>query len=390
VNRPSVRQLECVVAIADHGSFRAAARACSITQPALSAQIASLEAELGAALFERVRPRARPTPLGVEVVARARELLAGLDAIGEVARGHGEPLSSPLRLGVIPTIAPYLLPRAMPRLRRKHPGLRLFLREAQTPELVAAVTCGELDCALLAAEAELGDLETAPLFEEPFLLAVPRGHPLAEGPPLRERDLQGSEVLLLEDGHCLRDQALSVCRRARAPEVADVRAGSLATLIEMVAGGLGITLLPEMATAGARPLPRDLVLRPFAAPAPTRTIALAWRRRASRTRDFQLLAEFFRREPGWARPGGRPGKGRGAAAGTRRARKRPRSRREPCAGSSIRATLDERRRGAGSTLVRRRPSFRLHALRQLLRRGRGGTRRGRRDPHPGPPPRARR
>jgi LysR family transcriptional regulator, hydrogen peroxide-inducible genes activator len=288
--RPTLRQLEYLVAIADLGSFHRAARACGVSQPGLSAQIRQLETLLELRLLERDRRRVLLTPAGVELVRRARAVLAEARGLVETASALQRPLSGTLRLGVIPTVAPYLLPRALPRVRRRYPELRLRLREAQTADLVAALERGELDVLLLALEAPLGDVATRALFRDPFHVAVPAQHPLARRKRVREADLAGEPVLLLDDGHCLRAQALAVCRENGAEEQSDFRATSLGTLIEMVCGGAGVTLLPELALA-SEARRRGLAVRPFAKPAPYRTIGLAWRTSSRREAEFALLAD---------------------------------------------------------------------------------------------------
>jgi LysR family hydrogen peroxide-inducible transcriptional activator len=293
-NRPSVRQLECAVAVADQRHFGRAARACAISQPALSSQVHQLEEELGVRLFERARRGVLVTPAGEAVIERSRAALQALDDVVDAARRRG-PLEGPLQLGVIPTVAPYLLPRWLPRVREAYPALRVFLHEDQTARIVERLRHGELDLLLLALPVAGDDLQAHPLFAEPFLLAAPRGHPLAAGGRrrVRERQLEGEPVLLLEDGHCLRDQALALCRHAGARESAEVRASSLTTLVQMVAGGFGVTLIPE----GAVPVevhPDDqVVLRRFEAPEPTRTLGLLWRKASPRAEAFSELAKLF-------------------------------------------------------------------------------------------------
>ncbi|MGH7820554.1 MAG: LysR substrate-binding domain-containing protein, partial [Candidatus Binatia bacterium] len=224
----------------------------------------------------------------------ARAILADLDELVSEARGFRRPLCGPLRLGVIPTIAPYLLPRVLPAIRRRFPELRLLLREAETARLVELARAGKLDLLLLALEADLADLQTLELFRDPFLLALPKGHRLAPKSAVREADLAGEEVLLLEDGHCFREQALALCGRAGASELGDFRASSLTTLAEMVASGIGVTLLPELAVGRRRTPLRDVDVRPFRRPPPHRTIGLAWRPTCPRKEEFLLLAEVVR------------------------------------------------------------------------------------------------
>lgn len=294
--RPSIRQLEYAVALADALHFGRAARACHVTQPALSAQIQALEGDLGVLLFERSRRGVRVTRAGSGVIARARDVLRGLDALVESAREARAPLCGPLHLGVIPTVAPYLLPGWLPRVREAHPALRLFLHEDRTATLVERLRQGELDLLLLALPLDDPAIETLPIFREPFVLAAPRGHPLAGGRgTLRESDLAREPVLLLADGHCLREQALAVCRQAGARESQEVRAASLSTLVQMVAGGLGVTLLPASAVAVEARGREEIAIRPFRAPGPSREIGLAWRRSSRRGEEFRLLGALLSR-----------------------------------------------------------------------------------------------
>ena len=289
--RPTVRQLEYLVAVADHRSFRRAAEAVGVTQPALSAQVQAVEGLLGVQVFERDRRKVLVTPHGEDIVARARAAIAAVDEVAASARGHAEPLVGPLRMGVIPTIAPYLLPRLLPAVRRAFPKLELILREEQTARLLSQLDAGRLDCALLALPVP-GDFTAAAIGHEPFLLAAPRGSKLLGRRRLHEQDLAGQDVLLLEDGHCLRDQALAVCQQAGSTELAEVRATSLPTLVQMVAGGLGVTLLPKSAADVLVPTARGPVqLVRFADPAPGRTLGLIWRTSSARLREFRLLAE---------------------------------------------------------------------------------------------------
>lgn len=291
MDRASVRQLECLVAVADHGSFRRAATSLGISQPALSAQVQAVEALLDIQVFERDRRSVLVTPAGEEVVARARGALEAIDAVHDAARRRGEPLVGPLRLGVIPTVAPYWLPALLPSVRAKFPRLELILREDQTHRLLAQLAAGQLDVALLALPVP-GDFTSATIAREDFVLAAPRGAALAKRRGrLHDEDLDDETVLLLEDGHCLRDQALAVCERGGAIESMEVRATSLPTLVQMVAGGLGVTLLPE-AAAAALVQPRGPIdLAAFGRPVPGRTLGLVWRTSSARLREFRLLAE---------------------------------------------------------------------------------------------------
>ncbi len=292
MQRPALRPLECALAVAEHLSFRRAALACSISQPALSIQIRQLETLLGTRLFERDRRRVLVTPEGEALLPHIRGTLLALDGLVEAARTLRDPLAGTLRLGVIPTVAPYVLPGVIGPLRRRFPKLRLLLREDRTASLVERVQDGRLDLALLALEADLGNLATLALYSDPFVLVAPAGHALASHELARSRDLEGEEMLLLEDGHCLRDQALSLCQRAGARELGDFRATSLNTLVRMVASGTGLTLLPVMAVATEVRAQDRLVTRPLERRA-SRTIGLAWRASTPRRATFEQLAEAF-------------------------------------------------------------------------------------------------
>ncbi|MCE9634499.1 MAG: LysR family transcriptional regulator [Planctomycetes bacterium] len=291
----TLRQLEYAVAVARLGHFGRAAEASLATQPALSAGIAQLEAVLGVPLFERGRSGARPTVAGAEIVRRAEEVLARVDDLRDAARAVRGPFATPLRLGVIPTVAPFVLPKAVPALRAHWPKLRLELREDQTARLVHALGEGSIDVALLAEEADLGGMETLRLYADPFVLAVPAGHRLAGRARASERVLQHEQVLLLEEGHCLRTQALSFCERLGVRESADVRATSLTTLVHMAAGGLGVTLLPAMASSLG--LGAGLTLVPFGSRAPSRTIVLAFRPTTARRDELRAVADVLRSRP---------------------------------------------------------------------------------------------
>jgi LysR family hydrogen peroxide-inducible transcriptional activator len=290
--RPSIRQLECAVAVADALHFGRAARACAITQPALSAQIQAFEELLGLRLFERGRRAVIVTSAGAPVIEQARAALAALDRLVESAQNEAEPLTGTLRLGVIPTVAPYLLPPLLPAVRAAWPKLRLVLREEQTARLVEQLALGALDLLLLALPVERAGLEELALLRDPFVFVAPAAHPLARRRgPIAESALADQEILLLEDGHCLRAQALEVCRRARASVPGRVQATSLTTLVQMVANGLGVTLLPERALALELRADAGLVARRFQKPAPSRTIGLAWRPGAARAGEYRLLGQ---------------------------------------------------------------------------------------------------
>jgi LysR family hydrogen peroxide-inducible transcriptional activator len=289
----TLRQLQYLVAVAETRSFGRAADGCGVSQPSLSTQVKEAEGALGVRVFERDRRRVLVTAAGEAVLARARRLLLEADDLVEGARQLADPLSGTVRLGVIPTVGPYLLPRATPALRKALPALLLLWEEDRTPALVRRVSAGELDAALLAREADLADLVQAEIAVDPFVLAAPPGHPLARAAgPVRPGDLRGQRVLLLDDGHCLRDQALEVCSKGRAEELG-FRATSLPTLVQMVASGAGVTLLPQvaLATEGSR---ADLRIRPFVKPAPGRTLVLAWRRGSAVEPALQAVAKVIR------------------------------------------------------------------------------------------------
>ena len=274
----SLRQLQYAVAVADARSFRRAAEQCGVSQPSLSAQLAQLEDALGVRLFERDRRRVLLTPAGEHLIERARRVLVDADDLVDAARRMGDPLAGTLAIGVIPTVSPYLLPAAAPAIRRAHPRLTVRWLEDKTEALARELHAGRLDAALLALEADLGGpLQREVIGRDPFVLAAPRTHPLAKrgAKPASLGDLRGAHLLLLDDGHCLRDQALSVCAGARTEELA-FRATSLPTLAQMVSAGAGITLLPRMAiaTEGRR---ADLAIRPLADERAFRTLALVWR-----------------------------------------------------------------------------------------------------------------
>jgi LysR family hydrogen peroxide-inducible transcriptional activator len=289
----SLRQLQYVVAVADSLSFRKAADACHVSQPSLSAQLAQLEQALGVRLFERDRRRVLVTAAGKELIERARRVLREADDLVAAARLVGDPLAGTFRIGVIPTIAPYLLPSATPALRSAYPQLTILWVEDKTAALARSLDEGTLDAALLALEAEIGDVEHEVVSDDPFVLATRPDDPLGrKSAPAKASELRDASVLLLDDGHCLRDQALAFCASAKAHEL-EFRATSLATLAHMVANGAGVTILPELAVptevqrAGLR-------VRAFATPVPHRTLALAWRKRSPLAPALRKLAGTLR------------------------------------------------------------------------------------------------
>jgi LysR family hydrogen peroxide-inducible transcriptional activator len=285
----TLRQLQYVLAIAEYKSFRRAAEVCAVAQPSLSAQVAQLESALGVAIFERSTRGVTVTRAGSTVIERARRTLLEADDLIGAAQRAQDPLAGTLNLGVIPTVAPYLLPEITGQLRAKFPRLQLLWAEEKTRVLVERIATGELDAGVLAVESEIGELEYQELGRDAFFLAVPSDHRLARGTaPARVDQLEDETVLLLEDGHCFRDQALAVCRRGGADE-ASVRATSLSTLTQMVAAGTGITFLPQIAirTENRAGL---LVTRAFGPRGPSRTLALAWRKTAPFADTLRALA----------------------------------------------------------------------------------------------------
>lgn len=292
---PSPQQLRYLVTLAELGHFGRAAAACSVTQSTLSAGLIALERQLDASLIER-GPTKRPvfTPLGLQVVERARAALVSLEAVAETAQSARAPLSGPLRLGIIPTIGPFLLPRLMPAIARAFPRLKLWLREDTTERLLAGLEAGRLDLLLLATPCDCGQVETLAIAADAFWAALPPGHRLADQPVIAAASLATEQLLLLEDGHCLRAQAQEACGLPQGVARGDsFAATSLHTLVQMVAGGLGATLLPRLAIDGGVLAGTDLVVRPMSAEGgqqPARTLALAWRPKSPRGAEFRGLA----------------------------------------------------------------------------------------------------
>ena len=295
---PSLRQLRYLVAVADTGHFGRAAERCAVTQSTLSAGLKELETTLGTTLIERDRRSATPTPVGTEIVVRARRLLAEAEDLVDLARGAAAPLSGSLRIGVIPTIAPYLLPDLLPRLRERYPSLQPFLVEDQTARLVERLSSGALDVAVLALPYDLPRLATLPLFDDPFLLAAPEGHTLLDQTTVMPASLAGETLLLLAEGHCLREHALSACGLGRDTTGRAVEATSLSTLIHMVDSGLGATLLPAMAVRAGALRGTRIDTRPLAGPDSSRIVGLAWRATSAQAASYKLLAEVIREAAG--------------------------------------------------------------------------------------------
>jgi LysR family hydrogen peroxide-inducible transcriptional activator len=290
-----LKDLRYLVALADTRHFGRAAARCFVSQPTLSAQLRKLERYLGVDLVERQPRRIKLTETGERVVVHARRILAESDEIVSVARRNRDPLAGKLKVALIPTIGPYLLPKIAPVIRRALPRLQMLLYEFRTDMLLERLNSGEIDLGILALPVDLDGLEMRHLFDEPFMLAVPSQHRLAARNSVGPQDLKGETLLLLEDGHCLRDQALEVCSRIDVRESQDFRATSLETLRQMVAAGLGITLLPEMAVHSPFGNPRTLAVRPFARPAPVRQVGAVWRKSSTRVPAIRAVCDAITR-----------------------------------------------------------------------------------------------
>ncbi len=293
----NLRDLKYLVALADHKHFGRAAAACFISQPTLSTQIKKLEDELGVALVERAPRRVMFTPAGRDAAERARQIVAEVEQMKEAARRTQNPESGTVRLGIFPTLGPYLLPHVVSKIRKRFPNLELLLIEEKTEVILHQLREGRLDVGVLALPLHDDQVHIEPLFEEPFLLAVPESHRLARNKIMRIEDLAQESLLLLEDGHCLRDQALDVCHLAGAGEKNGFRATSLETLRQMVAANVGMTLLPMLAVKPPVAPSQDLALIPFRAPPPSRRIAMAWRRSSAMSEFLTKLAAVFRDLP---------------------------------------------------------------------------------------------
>lgn len=289
-SRFTLRQLEYAVAAARCKSFGEAAKFCHISQPSLSNQLGQLETALGQTLFERSSKGVVPTPFGATWIQEARLLLERATVLEEMACGEHEPLAGEVRLGVIPTVAPFVLPAAMPGLHEKHPNASMVLVEGHTDQLLAQLHEGQLDVLVLALEAELGNVTTLPVFRDPLVLAVPAGHALAGRGEVSLADVPHEQLLLLQEGHCLSRQVASLCTLSSDRD--DFRASSLVTLVQMVAMGAGVTMLPKIA-AGSELVRGSQIELVELAEAPYRTIGMAWRPQCPRRREFELLGELL-------------------------------------------------------------------------------------------------
>ena len=287
----TLKQLRYLAALAEHRHFGKAAEACAVTQPALSMQIRDLEKDLAVNLVERRPGEVILTETGAEVVRRAERVLAAARDLTDFARHSGRLLTGRLRLGVIPTLGPYVLPQILPVLQRRHRELRIELRETQTRVLLDELTRGELDAVLLALPVNESDIETLALFDDPFLLAVPAGDARPDRSRVDARDIDRERLILLEEGHCLRDQALAFCATGRLDMPSGLGATSLSTVMQMVANCYGVTLLPRVALGVEARDARVKALR-FCDPEPARSIGLAWRRTSPRKADFAALGRI--------------------------------------------------------------------------------------------------
>lgn len=291
---PSIKQLQYLVALRQSGHFGKAADACFVTQSTLSAGLRELESLLGVTLVERTRRVVRFTALGQRIADKAIRVLREAEELAEMARAEGEPLHGELRMGVIPTIAPFLLPAILPSLRQQWPNLKLFLREETSTAACEALHRGQLDCVLLALPFGCGEVDSAPLFDDPLFVAFPAN----EAPPTRTVEAESideNRMLLLEDGHCLKDHALSACNRPELRAHAAMMGTSLHTLVQMVDNGLGVTFVPGMAIDAGILSGTDVEARALGSDRPYRRIALIWRRSSPRESEFQLLASTLRR-----------------------------------------------------------------------------------------------
>ena len=294
VHVPTIKQLQYLVALRQHGHFGKAAESCFVTQSTLSAGLRELETLLNVTLVERTRRVVRFTALGEKIADKAIRVLRETEELAEMARADGQPLHGELRMGVIPTIAPFLLPAMLPRLRSEWPSLKLYLREETSQAACDALHRGQLDCVLLALPYSCGDIDSAPLFDDPLYVAFPRGEaPAAAKVPVDAID--ENRMLLLEDGHCLKDHALSACNRPDLRAHAAMMGTSLHTLVQMVDNGLGLTFIPSMAIEAGILEGTQVDARPLSSDHGFRRIALIWRRSSPRETEFQLLAATLRR-----------------------------------------------------------------------------------------------
>lgn len=291
---PTLRQLEYIVALADTGQFVEAARECAVSQPALSKQVREVEKLLGVELFERSRPKVIVTPAGREIVERARRILLEARELVDAATKFSGTRHGTVRLGVIPTVAPYGLPGLLAKLRRQYPDVAFAIEELQTEELVDQLGAGSIDVGLLARPFDTRGLTGPDLIEEPFVLVAPEGHALSVAERIEPEEIEGASLILMEDGHCLRDQAIDVCRVAGKPPATSVTAASVATLVRMVESGLGATLLPASALDAEVRGGEGLVARSFGESPPGRRLTLQWRATSPNQSWFREVGEVLK------------------------------------------------------------------------------------------------
>jgi len=291
---PTIKQFKYLCAVADYGHFRRAAEACHVTQSTLSAAIQELESQLGVKIFERNKKSVLITPLGEKILLQARKILGEVEDLVTLAQAHEEALSGELRLGVIPTVGPFLLPSILADVRQRYDKLKLYLKEELSAQLVQQLQQGQLDLIILAFPYPLPDMETVALFEDEFLLCLPPGHPLEKQQQVRQQQLKGESLLLLEEGHCLRDHALEACKLDIGNTDIAYQGTSLHTLVQMVANGLGMTLLPAISVAADVLGDTQLQVRHFSNEHVSRKIGMAWRKSDSRRDDYLLLAELIK------------------------------------------------------------------------------------------------
>ena len=294
VHLPTIKQLQYLVALHEHGHFGRAADSCFVSQSTLSAGIRELESLLGVTLVERSRRVVRFTPLGNQVVDKAHRLLREAEELSDLVQASGKPLSGELRMSVIPTIAPFLLPRILPRLRKERPNLKLFLREETSTDALESLHHGRADCVLLALPFATGEVEYEHISDDRLFVAMPKDDPRDPPEQISPAMIDEGRLLLLEDGHCLKEHALAACNRPELSASATMIGTSLHTLVQMVDNGLGVTMLPEMAIDAGILHETDVVARPLKAKNPSREIALVWRKNSPRAEEFRLLAEELR------------------------------------------------------------------------------------------------
>lgn len=291
--RPTIKQLNYLLSVAEHRHFGKAAKACHVSQSTLSSALIELEDLLGAALVERSNRQVILTALGEDVVELSRQVLLEIDDLQALCAASSEPFNGKMRLGVIPTIAPFVLPGLLNQLRRQYPDFQLFIREDLSAPLVDALQHGHLDVLLLALPYPVNNVATMHLFNDKFLFACAGTHPMAKNTKLSTRDLRSQDLLLLEDGHCLRDHALEACRLRGSQLNIPYQATSLNTIVQMVANGIGVTLLPQMAVDARILTGTDVQTRQFREKNVARSIGLMWRKKTPRVADFRALGEFI-------------------------------------------------------------------------------------------------